>query len=453
MARIDDPSADLLSLPVAPGRSVPTSPEQLLLDDLFGRQPWLAAVNVVVGAAAAFILSGTSSLFLVAVWFAYLLLVQIARVGFWFLRWRRAAPVGSGREATLVSAVAGSVWGLAGYLFGPPGQSPLFIPFVLAGMTGGAITIVPSHLPAFFAFVWTALLPYGLRLAGEADPTVRVMALVTLLYAIGISLMGYLSHRTLRRAAGLSLQNVDLVHRLEAARRGLERTVARRTRELRKANASLSREIARRQQVEEQRELLLHELRHRVKNLLNLVLAIAYQTSARAGPTAEFMERFEGRMRALMEMYELLTAAGWKGVSLEGLARRSLQIHVGDDDERLRLSLEDLPLQAEAAQNLGLVLHELATNAVKHGAWSVPGGRVEITGGLVPGARSRALELVWRETGGPPTRPPEHRGFGTTLLDRAVRGRHRGEIQLDWQETGLVCRIVLPEAGVIEPAD
>ncbi|MEK0085593.1 sensor histidine kinase [Benzoatithermus flavus] len=437
-------------VPAASWREIPISPEQLLLDDLLSRQPLLAALNVIVGVAAASVLSQTVPLKAIGLWLGYLLLVQLARTGLWLVRWRSVeitmGPCAA-HEVMIVSAVAGSVWGMAGFLFGGPEESPLFIPFALAGMTGGAITTLPSHPPAFFAFVWATLLPYGLRLAGEADPTVRTMALVTLLYGVGISAMGYLSHLTLQRAAKLSLQNVELVERLESARQNLELAVADRTRELREANLSLANEIVERRRAEEQRELLLRELRHRVKNLLNLVLAIAHQTSARARTTAEFMERFEGQMRALMATHDLLTASGWKGAGLAELASRSLRLHVGDDPERLRLLIEDRPLHADMAQNLGLVLHELATNAMKHGAWSVPGGRVELSGRMIIGPRGPALELVWREIGGPRIQPPRHRGFGTTLLDRAIRGRHRGEVHLDWQETGLVCHIVLPEAA------
>lgn len=439
-------------IPSASWRGLPGSPEQLLLDDLLSRQPLLAAINVVVGSAAAWVLIETVPLGHVGAWFAYLLAVQLGRTALWLVRWRRlAAGARGGREVMAVSALAGSVWGLAGWMFGGPGGSPLFVPFALAGMTGGAITTLPSHPPAFFAFAWAALLPYGLRLAGEADPSLRIMACVTLLYGLGISAMGWLSHRTLQRAARLSLQNAELVQGLESARQGLERTVAERTRALREANASLSAEIAQRRHAEEQRELLLRELRHRVKNLLNLVLAIAHQASARAGTAAELIERFEGQIRALMATHELLTEVGWKGATLPELASRSLGLHVGDDPSRLHLELERRPLDADSALNLGLVLHELATNAMKHGAWSVPGGRVELTGGAAAGPRGPALELVWRESGGPPVRPPTHRGFGTTLLERAIRGRHRGEVRLDWQETGLVCRILIPDPTGSEP--
>jgi two-component sensor histidine kinase len=436
----------------APPSTAPASPERFLLDDLRSRQPLLAAINLAVAAAVLLALSGSEPLVPLVGWVAYLVLVQLVRVGFWFA-WRHTGSEGRLGEShwlTAISAASGSAWGLAGYLFGTIPEHMAFVPFVIAGMTGGAVTALPNHPPTYFAFIWTALLPYAIRLALDPGPIAGLMALLSVAYALGISVIGYQVHRSLRRAAELSLQNIQLVQRLEAAREDLERTVAQRTQELRGANASLSSEIAERRRVEEQRELLLRELRHRVKNLLNLVLAIAYQTNAGGGTAADFIGRFEGRIHALMAAHELLTATGWKDASLAELVRHSLKLHVGDDPSRLRLDVEDVSLRPDTAQNLGLVLHELATNALKHGAWSAPGGRVELEARMIGNGDGRALELIWRETGGPSVRPPTQKGFGATLLDRAVRGRHRGEVRLDWNPAGLVCRIVLPQSGLAE---
>jgi two-component sensor histidine kinase len=155
-------------------------------------------------------------------------------------------------------------------------------------------------------------------------------------------------------------------------------------------------------------------------------------------------------------VHELLTATGWRGAGLVELVRRALRPHAGEERYgRLRLAVgEDLPLRAGAAQNLVLALHELATNAAKYGGWSVPTGRVELDLRLVPdrdgNGDGRALELVWRETGGPEVRPPGGRGFGTTLLDRVVAGQHGGRTSLDWRPGGLVYRLTLPEAEIRE---
>jgi two-component sensor histidine kinase len=407
------------------------TPSKLLLDDLLSRQPLLVAINLVVAAAVMAALRTTAPPVLLAAWFGYLLLVQLARMAFWLRQRHRPGP-GARRQhprwLTVISTATGLSWGLAGVLFGGfeyDDPATLVIPFVLAGMSAAAITALPSHPPSFFTFVWAALLPYGLRLATEPAPVPQLMAFVTLVYALGISIIGWQVHRMLWRTV-----------------------------ELRVANASLSDEVAERRRLEQQRELLLHELNHRFKNMLAMVLAIAYQTRAQAGTADTFIEQFEGRLQALAAAHELLTATGWHGASLVRLVRRTLEPHLGDrSDDRLRLEAEDLPLQPEAAQNLALALHELATNAVKHGAFSVPGGRVELIARLTPSrGQSRALELVWREVEGPAVRPPQRHGFGTTLLSRAIGAQHQGEVELDWRAEGLVCRISLPESEVIEPS-
>ena len=91
---------------------------------------------------------------------------------------------------------------------------------------------------------------------------------------------------------------------------------------------------------------------------------------------------------------------------------------------------------------MAVAVHELTTNAVKHGALSVPGGHIRIEWSCAADGR---FAFRWTETGGPPVKPPAHRGFGTRVLDRLVRGPLKGEIHRDWREEGLVCEIILPE--------
>jgi two-component sensor histidine kinase len=415
----------------------------------------------VVATAVVIVLSEVAPPTLLAAWFGYLLLTQIMRVLLWAVHrrlivapWIRPDRPMPAAWLTASSAAGGVAWGLAGFLFGTTGSSGiLFVPFALAGMAAGAITVLPGHAASFFIFVWATLLPYALRLGTQPDPTLQAMAVVTLLYGTGISIVGWQAHRNLRRAAELHLRNEALVRRLQRARRNLEATVERRTHELQEANAALSAEIVERRRYQAQRELLLRELSHRGKNMLAVVLAIARQTGEEAQSTDEFMDRFEGRVHALAAAYELLNAAGWQGASLAALAHQALLPHLGEEDSaRLQLAVEDLPVRADAAQNLVLVLHELATNALKHGALSVPEGRVELSGRLVPRAEGgRVLELVWREQDGPSVEPPTRHGFGTTLLSRAVRRQHHGSVDLDWRPEGLVCRMTLPEDEIRQP--
>jgi two-component sensor histidine kinase len=210
-------------------------------------------------------------------------------------------------------------------------------------------------------------------------------------------------------------------------------------------------DVSERKAAEARQELLLAELSHRVKNMLAVILAIASQTAARAVSTTAFVEAFRGRLGALATAHDLLTATGWRSVSLADLARLTLAPHFADDGARLALDLADVPLGPALAQSLALAFHELATNAAKHGALSAPGGTVSLSAGLAAtvgddaSASSVACELrvVWREQGGPPVSPPITRGFGTTLLGRAMAHQHGGRVELEWPTQGLLCRMSL----------
>jgi PAS domain S-box-containing protein len=204
-------------------------------------------------------------------------------------------------------------------------------------------------------------------------------------------------------------------------------------------------DITERKAAQARQELLLAELSHRVKNMLAVIQAIAIQTAARAGSTAAFVEGFRGRLGALAAAHDLLTATGWRSVSLADLARRTLAPLAGGGDGRLALDVADVPLGPALAQSLALALHELATNAAKHGALSAPEGQVRLEAGVAAGAgEGGELRLVWREEGGPPVARPTARGFGTTLLGRALAHQHSGRVELEWARQGLLCRMSLP---------
>jgi PAS domain S-box-containing protein len=205
---------------------------------------------------------------------------------------------------------------------------------------------------------------------------------------------------------------------------------------------------------EARQQALVAELNHRVKNVLAVIQAIAGQTAARTATPAAFVEAFRGRLGALAAAHDLLTESGWRGAGLAELARRTLAPHFGRDGDRLGFEVEDVPLLPALAQGLALALHELATNAAKYGALSAPGGRVRLTAGeVVDGGGDRELYLVWREEGGPSVERPATRGFGTTLLERALAHQHGGRVELDWRAEGLSCAIRMPLATApISPA-
>jgi two-component sensor histidine kinase len=190
----------------------------------------------------------------------------------------------------------------------------------------------------------------------------------------------------------------------------------------------------------ERQLLLLAELNHRVKNMLAVIQSIAKQTASRAGSTPTFVAAFRGRLEALAAAHNLLTATGWEGVGLDDLARTTLAPHFGRAGDRLQLELADVPLSPALAQSLALVFHELATNATKHGALASPEGTVRLVGEI----SARELRLLWHESGGPPVERPTARGFGTTLVERALAHQHGGRVELDWRRDGLVCHMRLP---------
>ena len=189
-----------------------------LLGDLVRRQPLLAAINVATALlfAAGFANSARASA--LAAWFSYMTLSQAARLlGWQYLRTRPAA-----REASVwlvgISALAGCGWGATGILFEGVGSSAqqMLVPFFLAGMAAGSVVSLAAHLPAFFAFTIPALLPYAARLTLGGAPT-QIMALTTLAYAAGLSLVASQVHRSLRRLIGLHLENSRLVAELSQA--------------------------------------------------------------------------------------------------------------------------------------------------------------------------------------------------------------------------------------------
>jgi PAS domain S-box-containing protein len=194
------------------------------------------------------------------------------------------------------------------------------------------------------------------------------------------------------------------------------------------------------QEAMQRQGILLRELEHRVKNTLAMIQSMARQTSTRTTDLAAFLPTFAGRLHALAAAHDLLTASGWQGTSLAALVRTALAPHDDHGGPRIRAALDDLPVGPAVAQNLVLALHELATNAARHGALSGPDGSVAIEGR----AEGDKLVLVWRESGGPPAAPPGRRGFGTTLLEHLIAYQHGGQVDLDWRPEGLACTLRLP---------
>lgn len=198
----------------------------------------------------------------------------------------------------------------------------------------------------------------------------------------------------------------------------------------------------------ELRELLLKEIDHRIKNLFAIVGGVVTLSARSATTPKEMTATIQGRLGALASAHNLIREVkpdpGRKQKStLDALVRAILAPHVDptatDGDDRATIEGPEVPIGGEAVTNLALVLHELATNAAKYGAFSNPDGRVNISWTVKNGK----LALSWRERGGPVVNgPPAREGFGSLLARRSVNGQLGGELEFDWQAEGLTVRLL-----------
>lgn len=194
---------------------------------------------------------------------------------------------------------------------------------------------------------------------------------------------------------------------------------------------------------EEQRQTLMAELDHRVKNVLAAVQALAYQTAKRTTSLDAFLQNFSGRLKALGSANELLTAARWRGAAIEHIAAAELGALAPGQTS---WDGPELFLTPRAANALSLALHELATNAVKFGALSVETGHVDLRWKLLA---SGGFELIWTESGGPRVAPPLRRGFGSTLLEQVTGRELNGETTVEYRPSGVRARLTAGPAAVV----
>ena len=188
------------------------------------------------------------------------------------------------------------------------------------------------------------------------------------------------------------------------------------------------------------RELFMAEMTHNMKNTFAAVQAVAIQTMRTTSTGAEFRPAFSARLASLAHSHDLLTRRNWHDAPLRDVIEDALSTFAGEPG---RISVDGLAvlLAENQVATVGLAFHELAINAVKHGALSVPGGRVEVRWTVPTAARgARRVEIAWIERGGPPVSPPRHRGFGSQLLEKGVGGA----VSLSFRPEGLECRMSLP---------
>ena len=203
--------------------------------------------------------------------------------------------------------------------------------------------------------------------------------------------------------------------------------------------SKIARDITERKRTEAQISLLAREAEHRTKNILATVQATVHLTQSET--IDGLKSAIEGRIQALANVHALFVESRWEGAHLNNLVTQELSPYCQDVEARTRIEGPDLLLEPYAAQTIAITLHELATNAAKYGALSVPDGRVHVAWS---GGEKAHLILRWTETGGPLVTSPTRKGFGTRVMERMIREQLKGKMQFDWRAEGLVCEIVLP---------
>jgi two-component system, chemotaxis family, CheB/CheR fusion protein len=208
-------------------------------------------------------------------------------------------------------------------------------------------------------------------------------------------------------------------------------------------------DITERKRNEERQSLLMAELDHRVRNILASITAITRQTRAEGRSIDDFVRILSGRIEAMGRAHSLLSQSRWEGARLQLLLDQELARYRRAEADPVSITGEHVVLRPKAAQSLAVALHELTTNAVRHGALSTEQGRVDIAWRLAADEAEAALHLEWRERGGPPVATASADGFGTLVLRRMLAHDLGAAVDLAYAQDGLVCRIALPARHIV----
>jgi PAS domain S-box-containing protein len=210
-------------------------------------------------------------------------------------------------------------------------------------------------------------------------------------------------------------------------------------------------DITRYKEQEGRIRLLMRELTHRSKNLLTVIQAIMRQTASNCTSLEDFETRFSARLQSLAGSHDLLVRDDWQGASMRELVQSQLGHYSDRANERIELSGKPLQIRPDAAQHIGMALHELATNAAKYGALSTPTGKVTISWATAPAADGTPMcNLEWVESGGPPVERPSRRGFGRVVIERTVARALQGEVRVDYAPSGLRWTLEFPTSQTTE---
>lgn len=195
--------------------------------------------------------------------------------------------------------------------------------------------------------------------------------------------------------------------------------------------------------LQERQQVLLHELQHRVRNILSVVRSVAQRTGKSSDNVQAYSEMLEGRINAMARTHNVLTSAPDAMVDLRSLVVRELQAQGGQIDQQLQLSGPDILLRGKAAESLTMAMHELATNAAKYGALAGGGGHVNVAWEVNGEPHKPALVLTWKESNVAVV-PPTRRGFGSELVEHVVPYDFGGTGRLEFKPGGLICVLDLP---------
>jgi two-component sensor histidine kinase/CheY-like chemotaxis protein len=206
-----------------------------------------------------------------------------------------------------------------------------------------------------------------------------------------------------------------------------------------------ARERAERRRAEHQKELLVRELSHRVKNTMAMVMSLVRRTARNSPTVGDYSQNLLGRLRAMADAHALLFETNWSQAELADIIQRTLAAYSQGRGERFRITDgPSVQLDPKASLALSMVINELTTNAVKYGALSVEGGHVLISWLRTTEGAGERVQLQWEEVDGPAVSPPGDPGFGTTLIERSIGYELQGDVTLDYAPTGLICRITFP---------
>ena len=207
-------------------------------------------------------------------------------------------------------------------------------------------------------------------------------------------------------------------------------------------------DITERKRAQEHVALLVREVQHRSKNILATVQGIAQLTQAASYD--EFLRLFNERLRALAANHGLLHASRWRGIRIEDLVAAQFEHFGGLANGRLSIEGHTCLLSPEAAEALGMALHELGTNALKYGALSNKSGRVALRWTISEEATGRRFAMSWTESDGPPVVIPKRFGFGSQIMREMIESTVRGRVQLDFAREGLVWRLDCPADRILD---